>query len=383
MATRVIIAGGGTGGHLFPGISLAEALRKLEPAVEICFVSSGAASESKALAEAGFQEFALPMEKLHRYLTWRLLLVPFSLYGALRKARKLVREFNPDVVVGMGGFVTGPLGMAANKAHKPLVLCEQNCYPGLSNRKLAAKATLILSAFAGAREYFPAETPFAVIGNPSRSAVRRNLTKAEACKALGLIPYFFTIVSVGGSGGARAMTRGLIDALKGMKDYIPHMQVYAQCRTEDLAQVREELADLSTAFYATDFIKDMGALYAAADIAVLRAGAGMFEALGRGVPLILIPYPFAAADHQSANANEISRAGASFTLTEQGNFSERLRLLLIELIEDKRMRDEMAECGRQVARWGAADAAAWSVMEIAHGNKPDIAKAEEMSQQQN
>ncbi len=377
MSMRIVIAGGGTGGHLFPGIAIAEALREKDAQVEIAFVSAGTPMEAKALQEAGLQEFPLPLEKIHRYLTWRLILVPFRLWSALRRSKRFLRQFQPSVVVGMGGYVTGPMGLAAVKLGIPLVLCEQNCYPGLSNRKLAARAKLILSAFAGARGHFPSTTPFAVVGNPIRAKVRRETGKAEAHKLLGLDEALPTIVSVGGSGGARALTRGLVDMLRAWQG--EPVQVLAQCRADDLPQVQADLAALSPNYRAAAFVEDMGALYAAADVAILRSGAGMFEALGRGLPLILVPYPFAAANHQLANAREAADGGAAIIVEEGEDFAQRLRKQAESLLADGARREQMGSAGRRMARWGAAGACAEAVYAIAGGNTPDSAQLEQMA----
>jgi len=368
---RVVIAGGGTGGHLFPGIAIAEALREKDAQAEIAFVSAGTPMEAKALQEAGLQEYPLPMEKIHRYLTWRLILVPFRLWSALRRSKSFLRQYKPDVVVGMGGYVTGPMGLAAVKLGIPLVLCEQNCYPGLSNRKLAPKAKIVLSAFAGAKAHFPSTTPFAVIGNPIRAKVRREIGKAEARRLLGLDVTLPTIVSVGGSGGAHALTRGVVDMLAKWQG--EPVQVLAQCRADDLAQVQADLAALSHHYRATSFVDDMGALYVAADLAILRSGAGMFEALGRGLPLILVPYPFAAANHQLANAREVAEGGAAIIVEEGEGFAQRLRNETESLFKDGMRRGQMGSAGRRMARWGAAGAAAQAIHTIAGGQTPDVA----------
>jgi UDP-N-acetylglucosamine--N-acetylmuramyl-(pentapeptide) pyrophosphoryl-undecaprenol N-acetylglucosamine transferase len=374
---RVVIAGGGTGGHLFPGIAIAEALREKDATTDITFVSAGTPMEAKALQEAGLQEYPLPLEKIHRYLTWRLILVPFRLWSALRRSKRFLRQFKPDVVVGMGGYVTGPMGLAADKLGIPLVLCEQNCYPGLSNRKLAARAKIVLSAFAGARAHFPSSTPFAVVGNPIRAKVRREIGKTEARKLLGLDEKLPTIVSVGGSGGARALTRGVVDMLAAWQG--EPVQVLAQCRADDLAQVQADLAVLSPSYHATAFVEDMGALYAAADVAIIRSGAGMFEALGRGLPLILVPYPFAAANHQLANAREVAESGAAIIVEEGDDFAQRLRNQAESLLADGARRVQMGSAGRRMARWGAAGACAQAVLSIAGGNTPDSAQLEQMA----
>jgi UDP-N-acetylglucosamine--N-acetylmuramyl-(pentapeptide) pyrophosphoryl-undecaprenol N-acetylglucosamine transferase len=377
VTVRVVIAGGGTGGHLFPGIAIAEALRVKDAQTEIAFVSAGTPMEAKALQDAGLEEFKLVMEKIHRYLTWRLILVPFRLWSALRRSRRFLRQYKPDVVVGMGGYVTGPMGLAASKLSIPLVLCEQNCYPGLSNRKLATKAKIVLSAFAGARAYFPSTVPFAVIGNPIRAKVRREISKDEARKILGLDENLPTIVSVGGSGGARALTRGVVDMMRAWQSQ--PIQVLAQCRAEDLAQVQADLAALSPRYRATAFVEDMGALYAAADVAILRSGAGMFEALGRGLPLILVPYPFAAANHQLANAREVADAGAAIIVEEGEDFAQRLRNQAESLLADRGRRNQMCSAGRRMARWGATGAAAQAIYSLAGGQTPAVAQLESMA----
>jgi UDP-N-acetylglucosamine--N-acetylmuramyl-(pentapeptide) pyrophosphoryl-undecaprenol N-acetylglucosamine transferase len=374
---RVVIAGGGTGGHLFPGIAIAEALRERDAHTEIVFVSAGSSMEAKALKDAGLEEFKLELEKIHRYLTWRLILVPFRLWSAIRRSKHFLRQFKPAVVVGMGGFVTGPMGLAASRLGIPLVLCEQNCFPGLSNRKLASKAKIVLSAFTGARAHFSSTTPFAVIGNPIRAKVRREIDRAEARKLLGVDEMLPLIVSVGGSGGARALTRGIMDMLREWKGQ--PVQLLAQCRAEDLAQVQVELAALTPHYRAIPFIEDIGALYAAADLAILRSGAGMFEALGRGLPLILVPYPFAAANHQLANAREVADVGAAIIVEEGGDFAQRLRNQTESLLADGTRRRQMGDAGRRMARWGAAGAAAQAIDAIAGGQTPDPAQLESMT----
>lgn len=329
---KVIVSGGGTGGHIFPALSIANALKRLEPDIEILFVGAEGKMEMEKVPEAGYAIEGLPVRGLRRRLTLENVKVLFNLWKSLRKAKRIIRRFRPDVVVGVGGYASGPIGRVASRAGIPLVLQEQNSYAGVTNRLLAKKAVKVCVAYEGMERFFGKEK-LVFTGNP----VRKDLLDSGRCRKegmdyYGLDPYKKTVLLTGGSLGAgmmNAAVRKNLEAIAGWKD----VQLLWQCGSYYYDKLCEELEGLLPAnIRLTAFLKRMDLAYACADIVVARAGAGTISELCLlEKAAVLIPSPNVAEDHQTKNAKALADKGAAVMLKD-GEAAAKLIPVLEELL---------------------------------------------------
>ncbi len=313
-ATRIIISGGGTGGHIFPAISIANAIRQLRPNAEILFVGAEGRMEMQRVPDAGYRIIGLPVAGFDRKHLWKNIGVIIKLLRSQWKARRIIKEFRPQVAVGVGGYASGPTLKTAGMMGIPTLIQEQNSYAGVTNKLLAQKACKICVAYEGMEKFFPAEK-IIMTGNPVRqNLLENNISHEEAANYFNLNPNKKIVLILGGSLGARTVNQTLIAGLETMRNH-PDVQFIWQTGKIYIEQVREAI----TAFtgealrhsnvhgipnlYVTDFIKDMNCAYAAADLVVSRAGAGSIsEFCLLHKPVILVPSPNVAEDHQTKNA---------------------------------------------------------------------------------
>jgi len=313
---RVIISGGGTGGHIFPAISIANALRKIDPETEILFVGAEGRMEMEKVPAAGYKIVGLPVAGLYRSLTLKNFTVLFKLLKSLRIARKVIKDFKPDVVVGVGGYASGPVLRQAGKMGIPTLIQEQNSYAGVTNKLLAKKASAICVAYDGMEKYFPAEKIIKT-GNP----VRQNFDKLnnitdEAFEFFKLKKEFPVILVLGGSLGAGSINNALSGNIDLLRD----------CDCQWLWQTGKHYYENVNALVSVSFsenisvhgfINRMDYAYAVADVIVSRAGAGTISELCLvGKPVILIPSPNVAEDHQTKNARALSDKEAAVMITD-------------------------------------------------------------------
>jgi len=313
---RVIISGGGTGGHIFPAISIANALRKIDPETEILFVGAEGRMEMEKVPAAGYKIVGLPVAGLYRSLTLKNFTVLFKLLKSLRIARRVIKEFKPDVVVGVGGYASGPVLRQAGKMGIPTLIQEQNSYAGVTNKLLAKKASAICVAYDGMEKYFPAEKIIKT-GNP----VRQNFDKLnnitdEAFEFFKLKKEFPVILVLGGSLGAGSINNALSGNIDLLRD----------CDCQWLWQTGKHYYENVNALVSVSFsenisvhgfINRMDYAYAVADVIVSRAGAGTISELCLvGKPVILIPSPNVAEDHQTKNARALSDKEAAVMITD-------------------------------------------------------------------
>lgn len=302
MAIRVIISGGGTGGHIFPAVAIANALKALDPQNEILFVGANGRMEMEKVPAAGYQIVGLDIQGINRKEFWKNIFLPFKLFKSMNKARKIVREFKPDVAVGVGGFASGPLLMVANRLHIPTLVQEQNSYAGVTNKRLGNKAAKICVAYEGMEQFFPADKVL-LTGNPIRRAsVEIDGKREEALAFFGLDANKKTILVTGGSLGARTLNESVMASLEKLDH--ANIQVIWQCGSYYFDQLNQELKDkLSGRIHMLAFLHRMDYAYAAADIIIARAGAGTISELCVvGKPVVLVPSPNVAEDHQTKNA---------------------------------------------------------------------------------
>lgn len=302
MAKRVIISGGGTGGHIYPAIAIANELRTMNSATEVLFVGAEGKMEMEKVPRAGYQIIGLPVVGIKRALTPENLAFPFKLGRSLLRARQIVREFRPDVAVGVGGYASGPLLLAASLAAVPTLIQEQNSYAGLTNKVLARWAKRICVAYPGMDRFFPADK-IKLTGNPVRSDIQfADSQVAAGRQQFGLRADQPTLLVIGGSQGARTINESLEAGLSRFVDV--GVQVIWQTGPAFIERARTAVrATGSNSVKAYDFIYEMDRAYAVADVVVSRAGAlSVSELCLVGRPAILVPFPAATDDHQTKNA---------------------------------------------------------------------------------
>jgi UDP-N-acetylglucosamine--N-acetylmuramyl-(pentapeptide) pyrophosphoryl-undecaprenol N-acetylglucosamine transferase len=339
---RIIISGGGTGGHIFPAISIANALRKIDPETEILFVGAEGRMEMEKIPAAGYKIIGLPVAGLYRSLSLKNFSVLIKLLKSLRKAKIVIKDFAPDVVVGVGGYASGPVLRQAGKMGIPTLIQEQNSYAGVTNKLLAKRASTICVSYDGMEKYFP-HKKIIKTGNP----VRQNFDNLkniqdEALTFFNLKKEFPVILVLGGSLGAGSINTCLSENINILRD--SDCQWLWQTGKYYFENVRA-LVSLSsgTNISVHGFINRMDYAFAAADIIVTRAGAGTISELCLvGKPVILIPSPNVAEDHQTRNAEALSKRDAAMLIPD----SKAGKILVdeaIKLISDKSRRDKFSK----------------------------------------
>jgi UDP-N-acetylglucosamine--N-acetylmuramyl-(pentapeptide) pyrophosphoryl-undecaprenol N-acetylglucosamine transferase len=339
---RVIISGGGTGGHIFPAISIANALRRIDPETEILFVGAEGRMEMEKIPAAGYKIIGLPVAGLYRSLTLKNFTVLIKLLKSLNKAKKVIKEFKPDVVVGVGGYASGPVLRQAGRMGIPTLIQEQNSYAGVTNKLLARKASTICVAYDGMEKYFP-KGKIIKTGNP----VRQNFDnlkslRDEALEFFNLKREFPVVLVLGGSLGAGTINNSLSQRINILRD--TECQWLWQTGKYYFENVN---ALVSLSFNGNisvhGFINRMDYAYAAADVIISRAGAGTISELCLvGKPAILIPSPNVAEDHQTRNAEALSKNAAAMLITDS-QAGKTLVDEAIRLISDKSRRAEYSQ----------------------------------------
>ncbi len=337
---RVLISGGGTGGHIFPAISIANAIKNRFPDVEIKFVGAENRMEMQRVPAAGYEIVGLPVSGFDRKNLFRNVKVLLRLWKSIRLARRVVREFKPQIAIGVGGYASGPTLKAAQRMGVPTLLQEQNSYAGVTNKLLAAKAGRICVAYDGMERFFPAERIIKT-GNPVRKNLLTNaMTQAEAKAALGFDPARQLVLVVGGSLGARTINEAVGNALDTITAGGRQLLWQTGKNYADTEVVRRaaEYKDVK----ATAFISDMDVAYRAADLVVSRAGAGSISELQRlGKPVILVPSPNVAEDHQRKNALALADRDAAVMILD-ADAAAKLPETIVRLSDDSGARDRLS-----------------------------------------
>ncbi len=316
---RIIVSGGGTGGHIFPAISIANAVRARWPETEILFVGALGRMEMERVPAAGYQIIGLPVAGFDRKNILKNIPVAWKLFKSMRQARKIVKDFKPDVAVGVGGYASGPLLKAATLAGVPTLLQEQNSYAGVTNKMLARKAAVICVAYEGMERFFPKEK-IVLTGNPCRQDLMITPQKREeGYRFFGLDPLRKTILMVGGSLGARTLNESILAAFEKLKAR-DDLQVIWQCGKYYFAAMQQLKRDgkIPANVHLYDFLSRMDYAYAVADLVISRAGAGSiseFCLLQKAV--ILVPSPNVAEDHQTRNAEALVNRDAALMVPDR------------------------------------------------------------------
>ena len=332
------MSGGGTGGHIFPAVAIANALKRRCDA-EILFVGADNRMEMEKVPAAGYKIKGLPVAGFDRRHLLRNFGVLLKLRRSLAMAKKIVRDFKPDIAIGVGGYASGPTLKAAQRAGIPTLLQEQNSYAGVTNKLLAKKADRICTAYDGMERFFPADRIIKT-GNPVRSALLEKRSREDARRSFGLDPAKPTVLVVGGSLGARTLNESVeagLDSIvrAGVQLIWQTGKAYGD-RALKAAEGREGVA-------ATPFISDMASAYAAADLVVSRAGAGSISELELlGKPCILVPSPNVAEDHQTKNARALADVGAALFVAD-AEAREKLVPEMLRTVADRPALEAMSE----------------------------------------
>lgn len=347
---RILVSGGGTGGHIFPAVSIANALRRRDKDTEILFVGALGRMEMEKVPAAGYEIVGLPVSGFDRHNLLRNFKVLFRLWKSMRKARKVLRDFRPDIAVGVGGYASGPMLKAAQKRGIPTLLQEQNSYAGVTNKLLAAKADAICTAYEGMERFFPADK-ILLTGNPVRADIlKASVTKEEAKKELGFPADKPLVLVVGGSLGARTVN----DSVAASLDAIAATGSYLLWQTGKLyADECARAVEGHPTVKATPFISRMDLAYRAADLVVSRAGAGTISELQLlGLPVILVPSPNVAEDHQRKNAQALVDRDAAVMILD-ADCREKLAPTVAALMADS---DRRATLGKNISAMALRDA---------------------------
>ena len=344
----IVLAGGGTGGHLSPGLALAGELGRRIDHAEIVFIGTGRPVEERMIPPAGFKLHVMPSVKLPRSLV-QLPLFPFRLYRAIRRARAFLRELNPAVVIGLGGYASFPAVHAAGRLGIPTVILEQNSVPGRANRRLSRAADEVYVQFERSREYFRRPERVHVLGNPLREGITRG-NREDALRQFSLDPERKTLVVLGGSQGATRINDAVCDALDELAGP-GTLQIIHQAGARDAETVRERHAASQVKSHVAAFIDDMAGVLAAADLIISRAGATtLAEIAAVGRAAILVPYPLAADDHQLLNAKTFEDAGAAVVVRDAELNAATVTTLVTGLMGDDERRGAMADAALSLAR---------------------------------
>lgn len=351
---RIMITGGGTGGHLFPALAVHDALLARRPDTAALFVGAATGVEATILPRRGHAFRGLTASQVSGKGLRRRVAALAGLPGTVYQALRFLREFRPQVVFGVGGYASVPTMLAAGLARVPRVLHEQNAVPGLANRTLGGLANAVAVSFADAARFFPARRTH-VTGNPVRAEIRPGEAPA-ARERLGLERAIFTVLVFGGSQGARRLNQAVTAALPDLAKDGAGVQFIHAAGVRDLADVRLGYETSGVQGIVEPFIDDMALAYQAADFVVCRAGAGtVFELAAVGKPALLVPFPYAANDHQRLNAEAAVHAGAAWILLDQYCDGQRIAASVRAAQAKPEQLVEMGQRARTMARPDAAD----------------------------
>jgi UDP-N-acetylglucosamine--N-acetylmuramyl-(pentapeptide) pyrophosphoryl-undecaprenol N-acetylglucosamine transferase len=350
---KIIISGGGTGGHIFPAIAIAREIKARDPGTEILFVGSKGRMEMEKVPQAGFNIIGLPVEGFQRRFTLKNMLVVTNLFRSLYRARRILRSFQPDAVVGVGGYASGPVVRVAAKQGIPVLIQEQNSYAGITNRILGRKADRICVAYEGMEKYFPA-AKIVLTGNPVREdMIQTESRKKEAMEFFGLEDEKPVVLILGGSLGAKTLNESIFRNIGLIENSA--VRIIWQTGSLYYNDIQHKIKEMPLKnLICMDFINRMDLAYAVADVIVSRAGAGTISELCLvGKPVILVPSPNVAEDHQTKNAMALVKRKAAILVKDADAFTQ-LIPAAFDLIKNSRQRATLSENCRGMALKNAA-----------------------------
>jgi len=362
-ALKIIIAGGGTGGHIFPALAIGHALKKNNQSHELLYVGAKHKMEMEKVPQAGFRIIGLDIVGFNRAHLLKNLSLPYKLFKSFWEARKIIKSFQPNLVVGVGGYASFPILFMAQLMQIPTLIQEQNSFAGKSNQFLAKKANMICTAYPNMEQFFP-NRKVVLTGNPVRSEISTNtISKYQGIEFFGLQHQYKTVLIVGGSLGASSINNTIANNLSELLQQ--PIQIIWQTGTSFCAQAKVVANPYVDRVVVRDFIKEMNYAYAAADIIISRAGALAISELSIvAKPVIFVPYPFAAEDHQKANAlSLVNRHAASMVLDK--DIDKDLLPKLITLLQDEAICNQYAHKLNKIAITNADELIANHIIAIA------------------
>jgi UDP-N-acetylglucosamine--N-acetylmuramyl-(pentapeptide) pyrophosphoryl-undecaprenol N-acetylglucosamine transferase len=334
---RIVLTGGGTGGHIYPALAVAEVLKSDFQVESLLYIGAAGHMEEKLAAQRQLEFAGLEVSGMPRKLSMQMLKWPVQLSTAVARARYLLRSYKPTVILGTGGYASAPPLMAAFLSGVPYAIHEPDAHPGLVNRLLSAKARLVSCGMEGAVDALKSQCGKVVVnGNPVRQSFVSLLRRDAACAVLGLNPQLKTLLITGGSQGAKALNDAVFAALPALLEAQPELQIIHQVGEKNLAEYKQRLPESLPGrdrYFLRDYFDDLSIAYAVSDLAICRSGAmTIAELTVTGTPAIFVPYPFAAADHQMHNAQSMQNRGAAVVmpqdqLTAEGLTKEALAIL--------------------------------------------------------
>ena len=354
---RYLISGGGTGGHIFPAVSIANALKELDPEAQILFVGALGRMEMERVPQAGYEIVGLPVRGFNRSQPWKNISVLFDLIKSIRMVKRIIREFRPDVGVGVGGYASGAAMWAASQMGIPILLQEQNGFAGVTNKILKNKAAKICVAYEGMERFFPAEK-IILTGNP----VRQNLTTGVKSQESGVK----RLLIIGGSLGARTINEAVMGAISSQVSGLSAIHIVWQTGKTyyERCKAAWEAAGSPSNIEVHDFLSDMPDQYANADLVISRAGASSISELCLlGKPSILVPSPNVAEDHQTHNAMALVKKEAA-VLVRDAEASEKLLPTALQLLQDEKQLQKLHTNILQLAQKDSAKRIAEEVMKL-------------------
>lgn len=358
---RVIISGGGTGGHIFPAIAIADEIKRRNPEAEIMFIGAEGKMEMEKVPAAGYSIIGLPIAGFQRKLTLSNFLLPFKILKSMSKARRILKEFKPDAVVGVGGYASGPTLKAATWLRIPTLVQEQNSFPGKTNILLSKSVNVLCTAYEGLEKFFPPKK-IRLTGNPVRKEMVEIFGKKdEACAHYNLNPDRKTILIIGGSLGARTLNRSVVAQLNSIAEN-REVQLLWQSGKLYFDQLQNELSDrLPENVRLVQFIDRMDLAYAVADVIISRAGAiSVSELCLIGKPVILVPSPNVAEDHQTKNAMALVQKNAAILVKDSESEAELINSVF-SLLKDA---DKCKQLSEEIVKLGKPNATADIVNEL-------------------
>jgi UDP-N-acetylglucosamine--N-acetylmuramyl-(pentapeptide) pyrophosphoryl-undecaprenol N-acetylglucosamine transferase len=335
--TRVIIAGGGTGGHIFPAIAIANALKQEDPAAEILFVGANGKMEMEKVPQAGYPIRGLDIAGLDRQSLWRNIGLPLKLVKSFLQVKLIIDKFQPNAVIGVGGYSSFPVLRYAQSKRIPTFIHESNSFAGKSNILLGKKATAVFVATEGMEKFFPKDKLF-IVGNPVRKTIVQSaVSREEAIRFFGLDPAKKTVLAVGGSLGARSINEALALHLDEFEQH--NLQLIWQTGKTTASEYMKKGSGRKNV-WVNDFIKEMEKAYAAADVVISRAGAmSVTELCVVGKPTVFVPFPLAAEDHQTSNAMHLVNKQAALIVKDQ-EAKTKLVSTVIALVKDEALQQQ-------------------------------------------
>jgi UDP-N-acetylglucosamine--N-acetylmuramyl-(pentapeptide) pyrophosphoryl-undecaprenol N-acetylglucosamine transferase len=363
-AKRIIISGGGTGGHIFPAIAIANALKKLSPDTKILFVGANGRMEMEKVPAAGYEIIGLDIQGIQRGSIWKNLLLPIRLIRSVIKAKRIIKDFKPDAAVGVGGYASGPLLYAASRNNIPYLIQEQNSYAGITNKWLGKRAQKICVAFDGMDKFFP-KKKIIKTGNPiRRESVSTAGKEMQAMELFKFSPLKQTVLLTGGSLGARTLNNSILAGLD--KLIAADIQLVWQTGKFYYKGIIEKLGeDYHPNIRILEFLNRMDLAYAAADVIISRAGAGTIaELCVVKKPVILVPSPNVAEDHQTKNARALVNENAAVFIADRDAEAQLVDKVL-ELLADKDAQKKLSVNIGKLALPDADEVIAKEVMKIA------------------